>query len=168
MGINGVQIEGALNLRASNGGLVWEAKLKVNAVTNMCFYAGLTDQASALEMPYQHITTTYTSTASDAVGFLFDSASSTQTWKLVGVKADADASNQDSGTGWSAATYIDLRIELDTSGNATFYIDGAQAGTVLANAVTAGTALAPVVACFTRGAVQRTIDGDYVLLGMDT
>jgi hypothetical protein len=56
---------------------------------------------------------------------------------------------------------------LDTSGNATFYINGAQAGAVLANAVTAGTALASVVACFTRGAVQRTIDGDYVLLEMD-
>jgi hypothetical protein len=41
-------------------------------------------------------------------------------------------------------------------------------GAALANAVTAGTALAPVVACFTRGPVQRTIDGDFIMLEMDT
>jgi len=67
-----------------------------------------------------------------------------------------------------AATWIQLRVEVDKSGNATFFINGKSVGNVIQqNSVTATTPLTPVIAAFTRAAGSATVDADYVYYGVD-
>ena len=163
MAVNGVQLESVLNWRANNGGLVFEARLKVDAITAVALFAGLTDQAAALELPFQLAGgDALTSNASDAVGFLFDTNADTDQIWLVGVAADVDATKQNAAVAPVAATYITLRVEISSTGVATFFINGAPIGSAMAAAVTAATALTPVIAACARGAASRTVDVDYV------
>jgi hypothetical protein len=168
MAANGVQLEQSLNWKPSQGNLVFEARVKLDAVTTVALFAGLTDQVAALEMPAtlggsDALTTNF----SDGVGFLFDTAADTDDIWLVGVKADTDATKQDSGLAFAADSWRVLRIELDSAGNASFFIDGVQRGTAMANATTASVALTPVIAGFSRAAASRVVTVDYVLVQAD-
>jgi len=51
MAVNGVQIESGLNYKANAGGLVFEAKVNLSAITAVSLFVGLTDQTAALEAP---------------------------------------------------------------------------------------------------------------------
>lgn len=162
MAVNGAQLESQLNWVASNGYLTFEAKVKIDVITSVAYYVGFTDQASALEMPFTLSSGSLTSNASDACGFLFDTAATAATIKLVGVAADTDATVQDTALAYVAATYRTLRIELNTSGSASFFIDGVMVGSAMTGAVTAATALTPVIAGFSRSAAIRNLDCDYI------
>lgn len=167
MAANGVQLSSALNWYANQGNLVFEAKVKISAITNINLFVGFTDQLAALEAPVTLSGTTFTTNATDAVGFLFDTNATTDTIRLVGVANDVDATHQDTGLAYVAATYRTLRIEVDTSGAAVFFIDGARVGTTLSGAVTATVALTPVIAGFTESAASATVDADYVFVQQD-
>lgn len=164
MAANGVQLSSGLNWKANQGNLVFEAKVKISTITNINVYVGLTDQLSALEAPVTLSGTTFTTNATDAVGFLFDTNATTDTIRCVGVANDVDATMQDTSLAYVAATYKTFRIELTTSGVATFFIDGVQVGTAMTGAVTPTIALTPVVAGFTESAASATIDVDYILV----
>jgi hypothetical protein len=168
MAANGVQLEQSLNWKPSQGNLVFEARVKMDAITTVALFAGFTDQVSALEMPAtlgggDALTTNLT----DGVGFLFDTGADTDTIWLVGVRNDTDAAKQDSGLAFAADTWRTLRLELDSAGNATFFVDGVQRGTAMANATTAAVALTPVIAGFSRAAASRVFTVDYVLVQAD-
>ena len=167
MAANGVQLCSALNWKAEQGNLVFEAKVKISAITNISVFVGLTDQVAALESPATLSTTTFTTNATDAVGFLFDTAATTDTIRCVGVADGTDASHQDTGLAYVADTYKTFRIEVTTGGVASFYIDGAKVGSALADAVSADVALTPVIASFTRSAASATIDADYIFVQQD-
>lgn len=160
---NGVQLDHALNWKAANGNLIFETKVKISAITTIALYAGFTDQLSALEMPMTLSAGSLTTNATDAIGFLFDTAATAATYKICGVANDVDATFQDIGVAPTAATFDTLRIEVSTGGVATFFRNGVQVGTPLAGAVTPSIALTPVIACFTRAAGSATVDVDYVL-----
>ena len=163
MAVNGVQLQGQLNWRADRGVMEWEARVALDAITTVALFIGLTDQRAALEMPFTLAAgDALTSNATNAVGVLFDTDADTDNWWMVGVKADVDATKQNSAVAPVAATFETWRIEVDGTGIATFYRNGTLIGTAMAAAVTASTPLVPVVAAFSRAATSRNVDVDLL------
>ncbi|HEX5461897.1 MAG TPA: hypothetical protein VFX20_18175 [Steroidobacteraceae bacterium] len=167
MAVNGVQVSGALNFEADSGNLQFGCRVKLAAVTTVAIFVGLTDQTAALEMPINGAGggDGFTSTATDAVGFLFDTTMTNAHWWGVGVANDVDAVGQDSGIAPVAAAYDDLFIQVDANGNAGFFLNGKPVGTLMQSAVTKSVPLAPVIAAFRRSAASTTIDADYLGAG---
>jgi len=164
-----ISLTHGLNWKASLGGLVFEAKVKpVSSVANVAYFIGLTDvlATTTLEEPITLSGTTFTTNASDAVGFVFDTAATTDVIYGKGVKADTDSATLTHTAGFVADTSIVLRIEVDTSGNASLYIDGVLLGTIT-DAVTPGTALTPVVEIMARTTTSKSIDVDYIYVSQD-
>lgn len=154
----------ALNWKASAGGLYMRARLRINtSVASVCVNVGFTDvlATTTLEMPITISGTTLTTNASDAAVFVFDTAQTNDYWHTQGVKANSDTAIANTEVAPVADTYTTLEIFIDTSGTATFYIDGVLEGQV-ANAVTAATALTPVVAVETRTTAVKVVDVDYI------
>lgn len=169
------QLTQALQWQASNGGLVFQARFKMSAITTCYAFLGFTDLATTLEAPIESAASvdTLTSNASDAVGFMFDTRMSTDNWWLVGVKADTDATAQNTGIAPTADTYAHFRIEVDILGNATFFYGTTeknltQIGSVMAGAITAATDLTPTVNLSkTSVAASMTGELDLLLVEMD-
>lgn len=158
---DGAQLNSELNWKANQGGLTFEARVKLGAITTVSAFIGFTDTL-ALEGPVSLSGTTFTTNASDAVGFLFDTAATTDTIRLVGVAADVDATMQDTSLAFVADTYKTLRIEVSSTGAAKFFIDGVAVGSLMSGAVTATVALTPVFIIRPEGAVAgRTLSIDY-------
>ena len=165
---NGAQFESFLSWQASNGGLYAEARLQLDIITSQAIFFGFTDQVAALEMPFNSAGSadTITSNASNGVGFMFDTAMTTDEWWAVGVKADTDGTHVTTGVGPTAATYQTLRVEVDADGNAAFFIDGVRKAT-MTSAITGATDLTPVIAGFARATTSVNILVDYIDVGMD-
>ena len=172
MAVSGVQLDAGLDWKANQGGLCFEARLKMSTIATIAVFAGFTDQTAALEMPVNSAAGAHTITtnATDAVGVLFDTSdTSTDQWLAVGVANDVDATVQ-SGLGISSAaiipvadTYETFRIELGTDGSAVFFRNGVQIGSKMTGAVTATVALTPVIAAFNRTTSGApTISVDYL------
>lgn len=158
-----------LQWQASNGGLKAEARVKLSALADAYFFFGFTDVAT-LEASVVSAASgnTLTTTASDAVGFMFDTRMTTDNFWLVGVKGDVDATAQDSLVAPVAAAYITLRLEVTALGAANFYINGAMVGTTMLNAVTPGADLTPTIQFGnTANTVPKTCDVDYAGFAMD-
>ena len=157
-----------LQWQASNGGLAFEARLKISAITTMWMYIGFTDTvAAALEAPFTISTVTYTSNATDAVGFLFDTGATAATIRCVGVKNDVDGTHVNTGLAPVADKYATYRIEIDASGNANFFRNGIVVGYV-ANAVTAGADLTPTISVSKLSvAASMDLDLDYIHVSMN-
>ena len=151
--------------RASNGGLVFEARAYIDDVTNVTAFLGFTD-TTALERPTEsNGTTGQTPAATDCVGFLFDTNHNTDEWLAVGVKAGSGTTPVTCGAP-ANSTFEDFRIEVDTSGHATFYIDGVEVAYV-ENAVTASTLMTPTVIVMERAvAAVRAMRVDYLRVEM--
>lgn len=163
------QLNAELNWKASSGGLVFEARFSLAVISSVSCFIGFTDTKS-LEQPIYSAgsVNTITTDADDAVGIFFDTAMTTTDWWMAGVKATVDATHQDSGFAPVADTYETWRIEVDTSGNATFFRNGGKVGTTVANALTASIALTPCLCIRPKSAVAgRTMDIDYVLVQSD-
>lgn len=158
----------ALNWTASQtGGLIMEAKVTpVSAVTTVAYFVGLTDTlaTSTLEEPMTLSGTTFTTTATDAVGFLYDTNATTDVFYGMSVAGDTDGAAAVPCSLPVAGTAVTLRVELDTSGNAKFYENGVYKGAI-ATAVTAATALTPIVSVMARTTACRSIDVDYIYVG---
>lgn len=164
MALNGVQLQSDLNWKANKGGLSFECRVMMDAITSVCVFVGLTDQIAALEMPFTLSGTTLTSNATNAVGILFDTEATTDDWWLVGVAADVDTTQEDTAVAPVASTLETWRIEVSATGTATFYRNGSVIGSAMAAAVTASAPLTPVIAAFSRTSTVRNIDVDHVLV----
>lgn len=167
MAVSGVQLSRGLSYKANQGDLVFDARVKTGIITNIAIFIGFTDQVAALEMPINSAASvdTITTNATDAVGFMFDTAMATDTWWLVGVANDVDATKQDTTVAPVADTYETFRVELSTAGVATFYRNGTLVGTAMTAAVTATVALTPVIAAFNRttaNGATTIITADYI------
>ena len=163
-------LNSSLQWKASNGGLIAEARVKASAITAGSYYFfGFTDTLS-LEAPVESAASanTLTSNATDAVGIMFDTRMTADNFWAVGVKADVDATAQDLEVAPVAATYVTLKVEVTALGKAIFFVDGQQVGSVMENAVTPGTALTPVLCCGkTSVAASHTLDADFVNVSMN-
>jgi hypothetical protein len=164
MAANGSQLDaGNLNFLPSQGGLILEAHLTLDVVTDVAVFVGFTDQISALEMPWTLSGTTFTSNQTDGCGFLFDTAATTDTIRCVGVDSDVDAATQDTSLAFAAGVSRVFRLEVTAAGAANFWIDGKQFSTMSA-ATTPSVKLSPVVACFSRTTTARLLDVDYIMV----
>lgn len=170
MAVSGVQLDRGLSYKANQGDLVVEFIVKISRITNISVFIGLTDQTAALEMPIQSAASanTITTNATDAVGFMFDTSMTAADWWLVGVANDVDATSQDTALAPVADTFEVLRIELSTTGAATFYRNGVALGTAMTGALTATVLLTPVVAAFNRTTTGApTVTADYFYASAD-
>lgn len=156
--------------QASNGNLVMEAKLKLSAITTCYAFVGFTDQVASLEAPVISAASanTITTNASDAVGFMFDTNMTDDNWWLVGVKGNTDATHQDTDVAPVADTYETFRVEVTTDGDARFFRNGNQVGTLMSDAITAATDLSPVIFVSKLSVTaSMTMDIDYIHVSMD-
>lgn len=157
-----------LNWKANQGGLVFEAKVTpapTGTVADVAYFIGLTDTlaTTTLEEPATLATATITYNAADAVGFLYDTGATTDVFYGVAVKATAGTAfaNAVVGAAPVAATAITFKIEVSSTGAASFYVNGTLLGTIAA-AVTATVALTPIVSVMARTTTVKTIDWDYI------
>lgn len=163
------QLTTGLQWQASNGGLTFQTRVKLSAITTCYVFLGFTDLAASLEAPIESAASanTLTSNATNAVGFMFDTRMTADTWWLVGVKADTDATAQNTGYAPVADDYATFRIELTSTGEADFFYNGVQVGTRMSAAVTAATDLTPTLNFGkTSVAASMTAEIDYVHVSM--
>lgn len=163
MAVNGVQLDSSLQWVANQGGLTFQCRIQMSAITNVVVYLGFTDQTAALEMPFTLAAgDVLTSNATDAVGILFDTGADTDNWWAVGVAADVDATKQNLAVAPVAATAETFRIEITNAGVAKFFRNHQPIGSSMTAAVSVGVTLTPVIAAFARAAASRNIEADYV------
>ncbi len=157
---NTVAITGpALAWLPTDGTIRMGCRLHIGAaVTTAAINIGLTDTVASgtLEMPAELSVVTYTTTATDAVVFLFDTDATTDTVRCCGVADDTDGTHVDSSVVPVASTYNDFLMEVTAAGVATFYIDEVLVGTVAA-ACTPAVPLVPIIAAEARTTTTRTI-----------
>ena len=153
----------------SSGTTIVEARLKLSVITNVGMFFGLTDQKAALEIPIESAASadTITTNAADAVGFMFDTSMSTDNIWFVGVNNNVDETAQNSATAPVADTYVTLRMSINSSGDATFYINGTAIGSVMTTAAQTGVTLYPTLAVSARSTASRTMTVDYLYLRQD-
>lgn len=159
---NGIQLSGSLMWRANQGDLILEWIMAGGTLTDVAWFIGFTDQNSALEMPFTLSGTTLTSNATNAVGVLVDTAADNDTWHLVGVRADVDATMQNLAVAPANGTRERARLVVGSTGIARFYRNGALLGSAMNLAVTASTTLCPVIVGFGHSATARFIDLHYI------
>jgi hypothetical protein len=166
---DGTQAIGDTGYTLAAGAKVLEARLKLSAITTVSVFFGWTDQKAALEIPIESAASadTITTNATDAIGFMFDTSMATDNIWLTGVNNDADETPQNSATSPVADTYITLRIETNTAGDATFYINGVIAGSQMTTAAATGVTLYPTLAASARTTASRTMTVDYLYLRQD-
>lgn len=157
-----------LNWQASNGDLVFQARFKMSRITDAYAFLGFTDVITIEAPIICNTAETLTTNATDAVGFVFDTNFTADTWHLCGVATDVDATAQILTTAPVADDYATYRIEITAAGKATFYINGLQVGTTMSGAVTAAADLTPCVLVSNQdGTSALTAEVDYVLCEMD-
>lgn len=165
---DGSQLACHIPMQADSGGLVFETRLHINAaVTTVQVVAGFTD-VTTLELPAAvGGSDAITTTASNAVVFVFDTDADTDEWFGIGVNGDTDATgNGTLGVVPVADTYQTLRIEVDSDGaTARFFIDGTEQGSLTANATSASTNLHATVLVNSTTTTSRTVDVDYIYAG---
>ena len=165
---NGCQLHSELNWQASKGNLSFEARVKLDVITAARVFIGFTDQVSALESPISSTggSDTLIADATDAVGFVFDTAMTTDDWWAAGVAAGTVATSVDTALAPTAATYQKFRIEIDSTGSAQLFIDGNRVATV-ASAVTSTVPLTPVICTTALSSAAKLIDVDYIHCAQD-
>jgi len=161
--------DGLLTWQAVNGNLVFEARVKLSAITTCYAFVGFTDTvAAALEQPISSAgATTFTTTATDAVGFMYDTGMTSKKWWCTGVANNVDAVMVDSAIAPVAGQYQTFRIEINSAGRAVFFINANQVGS-LALAVTPATDLARITTVSKLSvAASMDMDVDYWYASMD-
>src|SRR5262249_32843902 len=135
MAVNGVQLQGSLNWLAPAQYIgectAIECRIKLSAITNIAVFVRFTHQTAALEMSINGAGggDGLTTTATDAVSFVLDTAMTTKIWWGMGVANDVDSTGQNFGIAPVAATYETLRVEIysdntTTGSYAKFYRNG--------------------------------------------
>lgn len=157
-----------LNWQASNGDLIFQARFKMSRITDAYAYLGFTDLITIEAPIICNTAETITTNATDAVGFVFDTNFTADTWHLCGVATNTDATTQILTNAPVADDYATYRIEITAAGKATFYINGNQVGTSMTGAVTAAADLTPVVLVSNQdGTSALTAEVDYIHVAMD-
>jgi hypothetical protein len=137
-----------------------EARIDIEDVTNSAVFFGFSDAKGEgnTYMAIAYTGNTEVDTATDAVGFLIDPESTTigaSSLLLVNTKAGTQAVI-DTGIDWADNDTRNLRVDLDTTGNATFWVDGVASG-YKALAITAATPLCGTVQASSRTAAASTV-----------
>lgn len=151
-----------LGWKANQGGLAFECRMKIDAITAAAFFVGFTDTISTtVEFPLYLVTTTLTATADNACGIGFDTDGTTAQFYHGGVKATTATAAAYSGSAPVANTYFHLRIDVSAAGAVRGFVNGVAIGAAVANACTITTAMTPCIVVNNRGAAQRILTIDF-------
>ncbi len=151
-----------LNYKANQGGLVMEARVKIDDVSEAVLFVGFTDTISTtVELPIFLNAADLDSDATDACGVVYDVDATTDQFCHGGVKAGTDTTPAFSGTAPVDATYFIVRVEVSAAGAVTGYINGTAIGAAVANAITETVAVTPAIVIGNRSANQVTATVDY-------
>lgn len=149
------------NRATADGLLIFEARVNLPSIAGVGMSCGLTDARTESATMFQFVTTTWTTVPTNAVAWSYDTDATTDAFRGIGVKADVDTAAV-VGTLPVADTPITYRIEVDSSGTATFFENAVLIGTV-ANAVTVTTPLCPFIEVSAKaGAAAKVGEADYV------
>jgi hypothetical protein len=161
---DGSELQFAHPVTCDLGGLIFEARVKLSAITSVKVFIGLTDVAS-YEHPFSiDNADAVTATADDAVGFVFDTTAATDKWFCCAV----DSTTVDTGSGVTTAvpvatTYQTFRIALNSTGTALdFYVNGSLVKTLSAAGVSPNVSLYPTICISELNNSARTAVVDYV------
>ena len=175
---NRSQVTTGLNHLVSDGSIVVQWRVKnVTGTTLRALFVGLTDTVS-LEMPIELSGTTFTSNATNAVGFVFDTDATTDVWYVAGVNADSDKGGtaitvNGSTVAPTADVYENFRIEVTPDGDAVLSYGkdngdetttGFQEVARITDAVATTGLLTPVVCLETRTTAAATAYVDSLLI----
>ena len=152
----------------SLGKTVFECRVSSSVITGCNMTFGLSDKlAEGNEHGLYTISGTTISdgglTLANAAGFVFDKdATASTVWHTVTENATSIASLTSASAGPTVNTYQILRIEIDATGDARFYIDGVLEKTV-ATAVATSALLVPFVSVDEAGTqAANTLSIDYI------
>ncbi len=136
--------------------------LKLSAITNVRLFIGFTDvlPSTTFEQPFSLSGSTYTSTATDGCGFLFDTAATDDTLRVVGVANDTDATHVDTGLAPVADTYNQFYLRVD-AGTLKAYLDGTLVATV-ESAIRTTIALVPIIVAVPTSTTARVVTAEYL------
>ena len=154
-----------LGWKADQGGLAIEARLKIDDIVEAYVFVGFTDVISTtVESPvtFTDGTDDAIADAGDACGIVFTGDSTTQEFAQLGVKATALTAETFSGSAPVNDTYVVLRVEVSATGGVRGYINGVAIGAETANAITATTAVTPVIVVGNTAAAATIMTIDYV------
>ena len=162
----------ALAFKADQGGLVIEARLKIDDITEAYIFVGFTDVlGSTVEHPLDFTdgSDTLISDATNACGIVFSGDATTQKFCHGGVKAGSDTTAAFASSAAAVAnTYAVLRVEVSATGGVRGFIDGVAIGAEVANAITASTVVCPIVVVSnTVISSQVTMTLDYIWVQMN-
>ena len=133
-------------------------------ISQLCHFIGFSDAITegADTAPFGIVAAALTSTCTDGAGFLMDpDATEADAIWCVSVNGDADGTHTDSGTDAVDGVYHTYRVDIDTAGNAQFWLDGSLIYTeALAVATTA--ALCGIVSIINHVGVSDVLNVDYI------
>jgi hypothetical protein len=129
------------------------------AVTGTQVFAGFVN-ATSLTMPVTIPAAVVTASDSNVVGLMFDNSSTTKAWQCVGIKDTVTSTTPASSVSGSLAL-VKLRVNVDSTGNATCYINNSVVGRV-PNAVSNTAMLSAIVAHQRTDSTSNTVNVDYV------
>ena len=159
-----------LGYKANQGGLVVEARLKINDIVEAYIFVGFTDViGTTVEHPldFTDASNTLISDATNACGIVFSGNSTTQQWCHGGVKANTDTTAAFSGTAPVNATYVVLRVEVSAAGAVQGFVNGTAIGAAVAAATTITTAMTPAVIVSNTAAAATIMTLDYIWVQQD-
>lgn len=175
---NRSQFTTGLNHLPSSGSIEvqWRAK-PVSSVADVAYFYGLTDTVS-IEFPIEISGTTITSNASNAVGIMYDTAATTDAWRVVAVNGDVDATPvivtlNGVNAAPTADVYEQFRFEVTPEGdvsvsygkeNGLETVQGFQQVAFIANAVSPSALLTPIAIVETRTTAAKTAYVDALLV----
>jgi len=154
---------------------IMETRITMTPITTIGVFVGFTDEAAeaAQTMPFALAVATLTDTATNGVGFLFDTDATTDVWNIVNTNAGTDAFTALASTYDPVAlTYQTFRVEIVSPGvtagtvDAYFYINGEPVG-YKAAAVAISTLLCPNVSVQNKNGATHTVNVDYVKCWQD-
>lgn len=173
MAVAGIQITSSLNFEApATAGQFAEfgARVQLASVAGICLFVGFTSQTAALQMPIQGsgAGNAFTVNNNNCAGFLYDTTMANPAWYGVSANAGAASAGQQAITPSGALilptanTYDDVFVQIDKSGNISFFLDGLPVGQLVAAGIATATPLAPVIAAFSRNAASINVTADYI------
>lgn len=159
-----------LDWRAEQGGLVMEARLQINDVSETALFVGFTDVISTtVELPVFKTSgaDTLDSDADDACGVGFDVDGTTDQFWHGGVDSTVDTAATHSGSAPSDNTYVTIRVEVSSTGAVQGFINNTSIGSATASAITPSVSVTPCIMISNRSANQVQIIIDYIWVQAD-
>lgn len=150
-----------LCFKASKG-IGMEARIALGDVAATAFNVGFSDAVTEAAdlLAFTYATTTLTTTATDAALFFMDADATSNVLRAAAVKNNTD-STITAGSALVNDAFHVYRIEIDSSGNISWYLDGALFKSAT-SAITTTVALCAYVGLINRETAANTLDIDYI------